>query len=170
MKIFILLISLLLPIYTLADYQIYAQVSAKIIAIAKVNQIFKKDEVLVSLDDRIAKTSLTEQLAILSIKQQLANDAQLAYQQTQQLFDNLVRSKRELELAEIAYKQAQYELEAQSAKVLKQRFLLEQYKILAPFDLKVIKVLNPRNISNNYHSKPLLLVQILQQNNTNSKQ
>lgn len=126
---------------------------------------FSKGEVLVRLDSRIAKTELEKAQALLNINQQLLADAKLTYEQTQQLFDNLVRSKRELELAEIAYKQAQQNFYAQQAEVKQQQLILAQYQITAPFDLKVIKLITPRNATNHRYPQALLSVEKIQPNN-----
>lgn len=159
MKIKMILVLLfLLPPSLWANYHIYPQVSAQILEIGAAGQSFKKGAVLVKLDDRLAQAELIEQLVILNIKQQLLDDAKLTHHQTQQLFDNLVRSNRELELAQIEHKQAQYELEVQQAKVKQYQLKLDYYQIKAPFDLVIEQVLNPRNTTNHYQPQPLLLV------------
>lgn len=162
MKNFIILfLSLLLTGQSYALYKVYPQVSAKITYLAQVSQTLKKGEVMVRLDNRIAKAQLAESQAILKIKRQLLADAELTHKQVQQLFDNLVRSKRELELAQIAHHQAKYKAKAQENRVQQQQLLLEQYQILAPFDAIVVSVPTPRNTTNHHHPKPLLLLEAI---------
>jgi multidrug resistance efflux pump len=160
MKKFVLLLAgLFLSTVLYAQYAIYPQVSSGIVWIAEVGQNIKKGKPLVKLDARLAKAKLEEQSAVLLFKQSQLKDKALFFQQTQQLFDNLVRSKREFELAEIDYKQAQYEVQAQKSRVAQQQLQLEKHQILAPFDLQVLTISNPRNTTNHHHPKPLLSVE-----------
>ncbi len=157
-KSILLLLGLFLSALLHAQYAIYPQVSAEITYLAKPGQKFKKGDILVKLDARLARAELQQQQAILSIKQQQLDDDEHTFGQIQQLFDNLVRSKRELELAEIDYKQSKYAVQAQKARIAQQQLLLEKYQILAPFDLEIVAMPEPRNITNHHHPKPLLLV------------
>lgn len=157
-KHIVLLINLLLSIPLCAQYAIYAEVSSTIVWLANPGQSLKKDEPLVKLDARLATAKLAEQQAILSIKQQQFADKKLVFGQIKQLFDNLVRSKRELDLAEIDYKEAKYQLTAQKSRVMQQQLWLEKHQILAPFDLQVKSTPELRNVTNHRQPKPLLFV------------
>ncbi|SMN00918.1 RND multidrug efflux membrane fusion protein MexE precursor [uncultured Candidatus Thioglobus sp.] len=141
-----------------AEYAIYAQVSADILWLAESGKNLKKGETLVKLDARLAQAKLDEAQAILNTRQIQFDDKKLLFGQIQQLFDNLVRSKRELDIARIEYQQAKYELEAQKNRVLQQQLWLDKYQILAPFDLQVKSAPSKRNVTNHYQPKVLLLV------------
>lgn len=157
-NLILLLTGLLLSLSSYAEYAIYPQVSSEILWIAKSGDNLKKGAVLVKLDARLAQQKLKQQQAILAVKQLQFNDKKFVFRQIKRLFDNLVRSKREFELAEIDYQQAQGEMLAQKSLVEQQKLWVEKHQILAPFDLQVLKVPNPRNATNQQHPKPLLLV------------
>ena len=166
MKRFIILLTAFGLSTTLyAEYAIYAQVSAAILWLAEPGQKLKKGAPLVKLDARLAQAELDEARAIFNSKQLQLNDKKLVFGQIKQLFDNLVRSKRELDLAQIDYQQAQYELEAQKNRVQQRQLWLDKYQIIAPFDLQVISIPEPRNVSNYQAPKPLLLVSPINKTN-----
>lgn len=137
---------------------IYPQVSANILFIAPVDSKVNKGDILVQFDDRIAKQQLGRALVILKLKQQLSADKKLDLEQITTLFDNLVRSKRELELAQIAYKTAQYEQQAQNYLVELRKLDLEKYTIRSPFDVIVTQTPHLRNVSNHYQPQVLMHV------------
>ncbi len=158
MKQIIILFTLFLSALLHAEYAIYAQVSSEIIWLAEPGQTLKKGSLLVKLDARLAQAKLDEAKAILALRQEQFDDKKLVLAQIQQLFDSLVRSKRELDLANIDYQQVKYQLEAQKSRVTQQQLWLDKHQIVAPFDLQVQSVPEPRNVTNHRDPKPLLLV------------
>ncbi len=136
--------------------EIYPEVSGKIIFIAKEESYVNKGEILVSLDSRIAQEKLNKELNILKIKQQQLVDKELDLKNIKTLFDSLVQSKRELELAKIAYKNAKYAYQAQNNLLSLAKLELEKYTIRTPFNAKVIQTPNLRNVTNT--NSPLLIM------------
>ena len=84
---------LTLPVNAL---EIYPQVSSTIMSMKTLGSEVNQGDVLIKLDDRQAQLKLKYLQAILSIKQQAFDDAKLHLDQTQELYDRLVASHRDL--------------------------------------------------------------------------
>ena len=143
-------------------YEIYPEVSAKIIHIAKVGSTIKAGELLVHFDDRQIKAKLARAQAGLNILGENALDLKLELEQTRELYERLVRAKRDVELAEIAYKKAKYEKIAQEMLIKVLTLELEKYQLRAPFDAKIIETPNLRNRANHHHPKLLMRLEAVQ--------
>ena len=156
-KYLLLLASLLaLPINAL---EIYPQVSSTITNIKAVGSEVSQGEILIELDDRQAQLKLQYLKAILSIKQQGFDDAKLHLQQTQELYDRLVASHRDLEDAQLDFNAKQRELEVQQLKISIQEIELEKYQIRAPINASIDTIPNPRNTTNAQNPKVLMILQ-----------
>ncbi len=142
--------------------QIYAEVSAKINHIAQVGLVVNKTGVLIELDSSQAQLKLSVTKNILKVKKQLLEDKQREYQEIKTLFDSLVRSRKELELAQIDFNQAQYEYDAQNDRVQIAQLELKKYQITAPFKSKVLSVPNLRNTTNHFQPKVLMVIEKVQ--------
>ncbi len=127
---------------------IYPQVSGTIIEIKTVGTEVKQGEVLVTLDNRQAQLEVDYLTAILAIKQQEFDDAKLHLEQTQELYDRLVASHRDLEEAQMNFNAAQRELTAHQVKIQIAQIELEKYQIYSPIDATVESLVNPRNATN----------------------
>ncbi len=137
-------------------YEIYPEVSAKIIYIAKADSIVQVGELLVSFDDRQIKAKIARAQAEFNILEENSLDLKLKFEQTQELYERLVRAKRDVELAEIAYKKAKYEKIAQEMFIKILMLELEKYQLRAPFHAQIIETPNLRNITNHHHPQLLM--------------
>ena len=127
---------------------IYPQVSGTIVEIKAPGTEIKQGEVLVTLDNRQAQLEVEYLTAILAIKQQEFDDAKLHLDQTQELYDRLVASHRDLEEAQMNFNAAKRELAAHQVKIQIAQIELEKYQIRSPIDATVESLVSPRNTTN----------------------
>ncbi len=149
---------LLLPLYAWG-LAIYPQVSSAIIDIKPVKTQVKSGDVIIQLDDRQAKLELQYLQTLQSIKQQNFDDKKLEFQQTQELYNRLVASHRDLELAQLAFDAAKRELEAHNFKVRIAQIELEKYTIVSPISGIVKSLPNRRNATNINTPKVLMVIE-----------
>lgn len=154
----LMFIALLLALPTLS-LEIYPQVSSAIIAIKAVGTQVKKSEVIVRLDDRQAQLELQHLKVLQSIKQQALNDKKLELEQTQELYNRLVSSHRDLEIAQLAFDATKRELEAHNLKIKIAKIELEKYTIASPIYGVVKDIPNPRNTTNINAPKVLMIIE-----------
>lgn len=151
-------LALLLSLPTLS-LEIYPQVSSAIITIKAIGTQVKKSEVIVQLDDRQAQLELRHLKVLQSIKQQAFDDKKLALNQTQELYNRLVKSHRDLEIAQLAFDAAKRELEAHKLKVKIAQIELEKYTIASPISGVVKDLPNQRNATNINAPKMLIIIE-----------
>ena len=137
---------------------IYPQVSGTIIEMKAVGTEVKQGEVLVTLDSRQAQLEVEYLQAILAIKQQNFDDAKLHLDQTQELYDRLVASHRDLEEAQMNFNAAQRELSAHQVKIQIAQIELEKYQIRSPIDATVEALVSPRNAT--HINQPQVLMRL----------
>ena len=146
---------LTLPVNAL---EIYPQVSSTIVSMKALGSEVNQGDVLIKLDDRQAQLKLKYLQAILSIKQQAFDDVKLHLDQTQELYDRLVASHRDLEEAQLDFNAKQRELEVQQLKISIQEIELEKYQIRAPSNASIEAIPNPRNTTNAQNPKVLMIL------------
>lgn len=135
---------------------IYPQVSSTIVEIKAAGSDVKQGDILVTLDNRQAQLEVDYLQAILAIKQQAFDDAKLHLDQTQELYDRLVASHRDLELAQFNFNDAKRELAAHQVKIEIAIIELEKYQIRSPIDATVEALPNPRNATNGNQPQVLM--------------
>ena len=153
-----LALSMLVSGATLA-LDIYPQVSSTIIEIAPTDKQVSSGDVLVKLDDRQAQLTLQHLKAIGTIKQQAFDDALLVFNQTQELYDRMVASHRDLDIAKMAHNAQKRELDAHNLLIKIQAIELEKYQIKAPISGVVKQTPNLRNTTNMAAPKVLLVIE-----------
>ncbi len=144
---------------TINAIEIYPQVSSKIIEIKTVNTQVEQGEVVIKLDDRQAQLELQHLQVLQSIKQQTFDDKQLELQQTQELFDRMVSSHRDVELAKLAFNAAKRELDAHNLKIEIAKLELEKFQITSPISGIVKSLPNSRNATNINSAKALMIIE-----------
>lgn len=149
---------ILLPLSTWG-LEIYPQVSSTIIEIKPVKTQVKKGDIIVRLDNRQAKLELQYLQVLQSIKQQNFDDKKLELQQTKELYDRLVNSHRDLEIAQLAFDAAKRELDAHNLKVKIAQIELEKYTISSPISGVIKKLPNQRNVVNINTPKVLMIIE-----------
>ncbi len=151
----------LVPLLPLSAFglEIYPQVSSTIIEIKSEKAEVKKGDVLVRLDDRQAQLELQYLKALQSIKQQDFDDKKLEFQQTQELYNRLVSSHRDLEIAQLAFDAAKRELEAHNLKIKIAQIELEKYTITSPISGTIQSLPNQRNATNINAPKALMVIE-----------
>ena len=144
---------------TVNAIEIYPQVSSKIIEIKAVNTQVEQGEVVIKLDDRQAQLELQHLEVLQSIKQQAFDDKQLELQQTQELFDRMVSSHRDVEIAKLEFNAAKRELDAHNLKIEIAKLELEKFKIKSPISGTVKSLPNIRNATNINSAKVLMIIE-----------
>lgn len=153
-----LALSMLLSGATLA-LDIYPQVSSTIVEMKSIGDHVNKGDVVVKLDNRQAKFKLQHLQTIQQIKQQAFDDAQLDLTQTQELYDRMVASHRDLDIAKMARDAQKRELDAHNLLIKIQAIELEKYQIKAPTSGVVKQTPNLRNTTNIAAPKILLVIE-----------
>lgn len=143
----------------LSGYDIYPQVSAKITSIKTLGENFTKGTPLVTFDDRQINATIKKEKATLSYLKAFLDDKETIYLQDQELYDNTVLPKKDLDLSTLAYKKAKAKYDEQLAVVEYYTLELEKYSIKAPFDGVVKEITDPRNTTNTNAPKPLLKIE-----------
>ena len=149
---------LLLPLHVFA-IEIYPQVSASIVNIKSVGVQVNKGDVVVQLDDRQAKLKLGSLQVLKSIKQQEFDDKQLELNQTKELYDRMVASHRDLDIAQMAFDTAKRELDAHNIRVEIEKIELEKYVITTPISGTIKLLPNYRNTTNINAPKILMVIE-----------
>ena len=106
------LVAGLLASNTAFSLDIYPQVSATIIKIKSIGEPVSKGDVVVQFDNRQAKLKLQHLQTLQQIKQQAFDDAQLELKQTQELYERMVASHRDLDKAQMQFNENKRELDA----------------------------------------------------------
>ncbi|SSC08260.1 efflux RND transporter periplasmic adaptor subunit [bacterium endosymbiont of Bathymodiolus sp. 5 South] len=151
-------LAILLPLSTLG-LEIYPQVSGTIIEIKPVKTQVEKGDVIVRLDDRQSKLELQYLRTLQSIKQQDFDDKKLELQQTKELYERLVNSHRDLEIAQLAFDATKRELDAHNLKVKIAQIELEKYTITSPISGVIKNLPNQRNVVNINAPKVLMIIE-----------
>lgn len=138
---------------------IYPQVSASIVEMTTPGKSVNPGDILVKLDDRQAQLTLQHLQAIGHIKQQTFDDTQLAFEQTQELYDRMVASHRDLDIAKMTRNAAKRELDAHNVLIKIQALELEKYLIKSPISGTVEKTPNLRNATNITRPKILVVIE-----------
>jgi multidrug resistance efflux pump len=128
---------------------IYPQVSASIIEIITPGKPVNPGDILVKLDDSQAQLTL----------QQNFDDAQLNYEQTQELYDRMVASHRDLDIAKMSRDAAKRELDAHKVLIKIQTLELEKYLIKSTVSGIVKQTPNLRNTTNINNPKILVVIE-----------
>lgn len=139
--------------------EIYPQVSSTITEIKSVGSEVEKGDVIVKLDNRQAKLELKYLQVLQSVKQQNFDDKQLELQQTQELYDRMVSSHRDLNIAKMAFDAAKRELDAHNLKIEIAQIELEKYTIISPVSGTIEALPNPRNTTNANTPKALMVIE-----------
>jgi multidrug resistance efflux pump len=139
--------------------EIYSQVSSAIIEIKPAKTQVKKGDVIVRLDDRQAKLELQYLKTLQSIKQQDFDDKKLELQQTKELYERLVSSHRDLEIAQLAFDATKRELDAHNLKIKIAQIELEKYTITSPISGIIKNLPNQRNVVNINTPKILMIIE-----------
>ncbi|ALE52836.1 hypothetical protein SP60_06240 [Candidatus Thioglobus autotrophicus] len=153
-----LALSMLLSGATLA-LDIYPQVSSTIVEIIPPGKQVSSGDVLVKLDDRQAQLTLQHLKAIGNIKQQAFDDALLVFDQTQELYDRMVASHRDLDIAKMARNAQKRELDAHNVLIKIQMIELEKYQIKSPISGVVKQTPDLRNATNIAIPKVLIVIE-----------
>jgi len=138
---------------------IYPQVSASIIEIITPGKPVNPGDILVKLDDSQAQLTLQHLETIGHIKQQNFDDAQLNYEQTQELYDRMVASHRDLDIAKMSRDAAKRELDAHNVLIKIQTLELEKYLIKSTVSGIVKQTPNLRNTTNINNPKILVVIE-----------
>lgn len=152
----LILASLLLGAVCLNGMDIYSQVSAQILKVAKVGENVKKDGILVKLDDRQIDVKIEELEAILNLKKTILEDKNKILKEDKELFASTVASQRDIDLSTLEASKAQFEYESTKASLEFYKLEKEKYTIKAPFDCIVKDVAHKANITNIYQPKVIL--------------
>ncbi len=153
-----LTLGLLLPSITLA-LDIYPQVSGSIIEITTPGKQVNAGDILVKLDDRQAQLKLQHLKITGSIKQQSFDDALLVLNQTQELYDRMVSSHRDLDIAKMEHDAKKRELDAHNVLIKIQTIELEKYQIKSPISGTVEQTPHLRNTTNIAIPKVLVVIE-----------
>ncbi len=151
-------LTILLP-FSAWSIEIYPQVSSTITEIKSIGSQVEKGDVVVKLDNRQAKLELKYLQVLQSVKQQNFNDKQLELQQTQELYDRMVASHRDLNIAQMAFDATKRELDAHNLKVEIAQIELEKYNITSPVSGTIKALPNPRNTTNANAPKVLIVIE-----------
>ncbi|CAC9594505.1 hypothetical protein [uncultured Gammaproteobacteria bacterium] len=144
---------------TVLALDIYPQVSANIIEIKAVGKAVKPGDILVKLDNRQATLKLQHLQVIQKIKQQAFDDAEREFNQTQELYDRMVASHRDVDIAKITFDEKKRELDAHNLTIQIQKIELEKYRITSPISGTIKTIPNSRNATNHFSPKPLLIIE-----------
>ena len=153
-----LALGLFLPSISLA-LDIYPQVSGSIVEMATPGQQVNAGDILVKIDDRQAQLKLQHLEITGSIKQQAFDDALLTLNQTQELYDRMVTSHRDLDVAKIEHNAKKRELDAHNVLIKIQTIELEKYQIKSPISGIVKETPQLRNVTNIASPKVLVVIE-----------
>ena len=137
---------------------IYPQVSSKIIEMKAVGEKVNVEDTIVKLDDRQAQLKLKHLNAIAAIKQQDFDDAQLTLDQTKELYDRMVSSHRDLDIAQMDFNAKKRELDAHKIQIEIQVIELEKYTIKSPIAGSIKATPELRNTTNASAPKVLMVI------------
>lgn len=140
---------------------IYPQVSGKILNIETVGKQVNIGDEIVKIDDRQAKLKLQLLQVIGKTKQQAFDDAQLNLNQTQELYDRMVASHRDLDIAKIDFDAKKHDLDAHNLKVKIQEIELEKYTIKSPLSGTIRATPNLRNTTNANAPEVLMVIEYI---------
>jgi multidrug resistance efflux pump len=138
---------------------IYPQVSANILEIKSAGEQVKSGDLIVKLDARQANLKLERLQVIQQTKQQDFDDAQLELNQTKELYDRMVASHRDVNIAQLAFDEKKRALDAHILTVQIQAIELEKYIITSPISGTIKATPNLRNSTNHFSPKPLLIIE-----------
>ncbi|BBB23504.1 conserved hypothetical protein [Isorropodon fossajaponicum endosymbiont JTNG4] len=142
-----------------AALEIYPLVSGEITMIKSIGSSVKQGDLLVQIDNAQAKLELDYLKALQKTYQQNFDDKQLDLQQTQELYDRLVSSHRDLEIIQLVFDKAKRELEAHNIKIKIAEIELKKYKIYAPIPGTIKATPNLRNATNTNAPKVLIILE-----------
>ena len=155
----ILLIGSLLNLSLYAKtMDIYTQVSANIISMAKVDQNIKKNDILIKLDDKQISFKIQEQRANVNLAKLFLDDAKKYYDQDVKLYDQTLISQRELDLSKIKYLEKKYIYQSKLATLNVLNEQKKLYTIKSPFNGVVKEIVNNINATNKYN--PIIIMKI----------
>ncbi|MDC9715527.1 MAG: hypothetical protein PSN36_06920 [Gammaproteobacteria bacterium] len=158
MKIKLIFLLSLMSINALA-LEIYPLVSGEITLIKPAGIAVKQGDLLVQIDNTQAKLELDYLKALQKTYQQNFDDKQLELQQTQELYDRLVSSHRDLDIVQLIFDKAKRELEAHNIKVKIAEIELTKYQIYAPISGTIQATPNLRNATNTNAPKILMVLE-----------
>ncbi|CAC9441371.1 ABC export system, membrane fusion protein [Bathymodiolus heckerae thiotrophic gill symbiont] len=138
---------------------IYPLVSGEITLIKPAGTAVKQGDLLIQIDNTQAKLELDYLKALQKTYQQNFDDKQLELQQTQELYDRLVSSHRDLDIVQLIFDKAKRELEAHSIKVKIAEIELTKYQIHAPISGTIQATPNLRNAANINAPKVLMVLE-----------
>lgn len=124
---------------SLADSRIATEVAGHLLSIAEVGQRVKKGDVLATLNDRLLLLRLRDNQATVDrlkprssyLSRQISREKRIAEQQGS--------SQSELDRLEMEWDMSRQELVAAEIQVERTRYLVEQSRIIAPFDGVVVE-------------------------------
>lgn len=99
----------------------------------------KQGDVLLQLDNAVIKANVEQAKAALQRSERLYQEAQRELERHQELYDRTVLSDHELEVAHIAFEQANAELKSAQAALAQAEFDFRHSEIRAPFDGIVVQ-------------------------------
>jgi len=158
MKIKLMILLLFISVKTPA-LEIYPLVSGEISMIKPAGSSVKQGDLLVQIDNAQAKLELDYLKALQKTYQQNFDDKQLDLQQTQELYDRLVSSHRDLEIIQLVFDKAKRELEAHNIKIKISEIELKKYQIYAPISGAIKATPNLRNATNINAPKVLIILE-----------
>ncbi|MBA5248930.1 MAG: hypothetical protein FE834_05275 [Gammaproteobacteria bacterium] len=155
-------IRLLLPLLfsiNAFSLEIYPLVSGEITMLKTTGSVVKKGDLLVQIDNTQATLELDYLKALQKTYQQNFDDKQLELQQTQELYDRLVASRRELTIVQLIFDKAKRELVAHNIKIKIANIELTKYQIYAPLSGTIQATPNLRNATNINAPKILIVLE-----------
>ena len=138
---------------------IYSQVSGSITNIKNIGDSVNTGDVVITIDNRQAQLKLKYMEVIGKIKQQAYDDAKLKLDQTKELYDRMVASHHDLDIAQIDFNAKDHELSAHKIKTEIQKIELEKYQIKSPISGVIKATPNARNITNINAPKILMVIE-----------
>jgi multidrug resistance efflux pump len=147
---------LILGAVSLSAMDIYAQVSAGIISVAKVGGSVNKNDILVKLDDRQIQVKIDELEAVVKLKKTIFDDKTKILKEDKELFSSTVASQRDVDLSTLEATKSQFEYESKKAELEFYKLEKEKYTIRAPFNCTVKEVAHRTNTTNIYQPKVIL--------------
>lgn len=151
-------LAILLPLHAYS-FEIYPQVSSAIIEIKNIGDKVSAGNIIIKLDNRKAKLELEYLQILQSIRQRDFDDKQLEFKQTEELYDRMVASHRDLDIAKAAFDKSKRELDAHNIKIKIAQIELDKYTIITPISGEVIATPNLRNVTNARMPKILMIIQ-----------
>lgn len=152
-----LLLLIFISINSLA-LEIYPLVSGKIIFIKTEGSNVKKDEVIVKIDPTETLLKLKHQQILQQTYKQNLKDKELILKQKNELYERMVGSHRNVEIAKLEFNEAKYALEAHNINIEITKNILKNHQIISGINAVVEKTPHYRNATNINNPKILMVL------------